>query len=273
MAAPGLLLFPRLEGEYWLVSLAGQASQPIQTKKILLFFDVSPSDFRPSRKQAQCTGILDEDVLETLRDVEAMAATSWLVCFLLCQHDSSIKEVRAKGCQMLASLASYVSEPLGVLGAVGEDLPHCDALKAADGNCVHLSMWLGKLRRTCGETWQERPTDVILSIERGDCATLDGFSYQIFWQLVESLDARIIGDGLSDSMDGVPVLSGKKRARRLTKHWQNWRGVGVTTKDGKKLFSSSVARSDDPIRTEDLRLGKYYGALTAAVSQASHICL
>ena len=243
---------------------------------MLEFFEVPPNArYQPSRKMMENSNMC-VDVLHRDHDTEIMAATAWVVCFLLVTRTSGVKSAQEKGHAHLIAFGKDLKRSVPVLDVGGEALPPCDNPRDATLECHHVKRALKKQETRHGEHWRRyRALDLLWEEGRGKCFALDTLLFQVFWQFVDMLDMMAENGELRKTSEGAPVLKSSTRARRLTKHWATQPGIGITRAvSGAPLtFSAAAPRHSRAAVIEAPIVGKYHAAASAALECSSHVAL
>lgn len=255
----------------------GVKGNRLSIDRLLDWFDVDKeSNFRPSRKQMfSQLSALDLETLTKMHDVEIMASTAWCLVFLYLLIDSSAKVIRINAFDMLRQFCALGDKPVPVLEAGGENLPECLTPHDEHGNCIHMSSLYAQLTQKFGPQWRKAHTaEFLFFAPRGECAALDLLIYQVFWQITVLIEDTTPGY-LPPTCEGMPVLAGSSRSRRLTKHWTQHPTFGLKTTGTKdRVFSESVSRdTHSAVRHERHAQCQYHGDLAQHVATASHVCI
>ena len=250
-----------------------------RTGELAVFFDMDWSThLRPSRKQAQFSGVADEAKLMKEHDTEIMGSSAYIMILLLAQRGSMKKVVQANGHDMFTRFCSSAGVAIPVMVEGGEALPRCLAPRLCSedcAQCVHMHKACQTLEKRFGLRWREtQHAEFLWTTRIGACRALDGLVYQVFWQTAQILESFAQQGCLRTSAEGVPVLRGAARTRRMTKVWLASPGFGVTTNAaGQQVLSASAPRTNDAIRLEGLRLSVVHATMAQKVERASHVAL
>ena len=193
--------------------------------------------------------------------------------FLFVIATSNKKHISHGARQQLEHIFNMVTEPIPVLRSGGEELPACTARK---GTCVHVSNTQRLLQNQCGSSWVSAAL-VFFEISqryKQNCPAVAAWTYQVFWQCVEMLDASAVSNNSSCSAEGLAVLRGPKRCRRLTKIWLTAGELGVDRHGvhGYRL-SKNMPRDKSAMRKEELEMGKYLANLGCVMSGVKHLAI
>ncbi|CAK0875645.1 unnamed protein product [Prorocentrum cordatum] len=204
-----------------------------------------------------------------------MGSTAYMLAFMLSFMDAKLGRRTKENCaEHFRHFADIGSVTPPVLGLCGENLPACCH---GGGQCRHVQHVVQQLKATRGnDNWKDVSAffQVARSKRYEDCLAVETWRYQVFWQLVELIDACADVGGRPAGQRGAPLLEGRGRCRRLTGVWLNSTGpcLGVLKgSHGKELGDAPRCAHD--LRRDAIQLGKYHAHQVYRLGDATHITL
>ena len=203
-----------------------------------------------------------------------MASTAWFLSWVLSFRDPKLfRRTREAAVVQLTHFLQLCKERPAVLMGMGEDLPACPE-KMRDGSCKHIHAAVRSLKNRHGEVWGDSVGffDVCLACKK-TCPAFDCWRYQVFWQIVELIDNKVL-EGRSADRVGTPMLMGSERCRRLTSVWMQGDDVSVKqTDNGPELQIGAARRGGSYLRRDAVQMGAYQAHVVDLIGPASHVCI
>ena len=215
------------------------------------------------------------DETNKLYDVEVGTSSAWMLAFLLYHHKCGKRSVMDAALGALRHFVGIIDEQIPVM-FTDDDLPPCNCLKDANNECRTFKGFIKRMERVHGDDWRHRAAaDALWNRDRhGHCDSLNLWLYQIFWQIAELIDVRVIEGALLQSADGIPVLQGKKKARRMTAVVMANPQMGFKTVAGARVVTTDPKRRHDHAsRLESFRIARYQSALVDLTARQTHVAL
>ena len=108
----------------------------------------------------------------------------------------------------------------------------------------------------------------------GNCPAVDAWAFQTLHQLAELIDAAVRKGHMPVSCEGLPLLSGGRKLRRMTRVWKIAGPMGVERKKGAAAtLSYRAPRDRSSMLKEGIQMGSYYADICASVTGLTQMAI